>query len=97
MKGGEVIVLHLFFMGIGAWESMKNIIKRSKFEHLFAFAMWVAVMVAMIFGMHTGNDDLINTGLTIINIGFGAVVGFFFRKDTPSDTSQGSKGENHDK
>lgn len=71
----------------GEWGNvdMKDVVKRIKFEHLFAFAMFAGVMVSMIFGMKTGNNDIINTGLTILNVGFGAVVGYFFRKNESND------------
>lgn len=59
----------------------KGIVKRIKFEHLFAFAMFVPMMVLMNFGMDTSNETIITTVSTMIATGFGMIVTRFFKKD----------------
>lgn len=61
---------------------MKEIFNRMKFEHIFSFALFIGLMVAMIFGMQTGNNDLVDTAMTIINVGLGTVIGYFFNAKT---------------
>lgn len=58
---------------------MKEIINRTKFEHVLGILIFIAVYTAFIFGMYSSNNEVLTTVLSMFNVGFGAVIGYFFK------------------
>ena len=62
-------------------EIFKSVVKRIKFEHVFAMAMFIPIMILLVFGMNAGDEAILTTVTTIIATGFGTVIAFFYKKD----------------
>ena len=61
---------------------MIEMIKRIKFEHLFAFALLAIIAVALF--VFRVDDNLANLLIGAIIGGFGSITGYFFTKHNPN-------------